>query len=80
MSITLSSEEEQKVAELVANGRFQSAEDAVHSALDDLFRAEAWTVYAKERMAAGVQDFTMGRTISGEQFRQEILGRRQLRA
>lgn len=80
MSITLSSEEEQKVAELVASGRFQSMEDAVHSALDDLFRAEAYIAYAKERIAAGLEDFKAGRTISGEQFRQGILERRKLRA
>jgi hypothetical protein len=55
-------------------------EDAVHSALDDLFRAEAYILYAKERIAAGLEDFKAGRTISGEQFRQGILERRKLRA
>jgi putative addiction module CopG family antidote len=80
MSITLSSEEEQRVAELVASGRYQSMEDAVHAALNDLFRAEAWITYAKGRIAAGIADFEAGGTVSGEQFRQNILERRKLRA
>lgn len=76
MSITLSTEDEQKLEQLVASGRFESTEAALQAALDTLMANEAWLSYAKERIAAGLEDIRQGRTISGEDFRKEILARR----
>jgi Arc/MetJ-type ribon-helix-helix transcriptional regulator len=84
MIINLSPEDQQRAEALVASGRFSSIPDALHAGLEAIQLAiveeEEWKDYAKDRIAAGMDDVREGRTIPVEDFIEELRGMRQQKA
>jgi antitoxin ParD1/3/4 len=67
MSIDLSPEDQKKVADLVASGRFDSAKDALHAGLEAIEEDPEWQAYARDRIEAGLADLEAGRTRPAEE-------------
>ena len=84
MTIDLSPEDQQRAEALVASGRFSSISDALHAGLeaiqDAIMEEDEWKEYAQDRIAAGMEDVRMGRTIPVEDFLEELRGLRQQKA
>ncbi len=64
MSISLSPEDQKIVEALVASGRFNSADDALHAGLEALEEDKDWQRYASDRISVGLADIEAGRTVS----------------
>jgi len=67
MSITLSPEDQKKAEDLVASGRFSSINDALHAGLEAIEEDPEWQEYARDRIAAGLEDIKAGRTVPAEE-------------
>lgn len=67
MSITLSPEDQKKVEDLVASGRFNSISDGLHAGLEAIEEDSEWQEYARDRIAAGLEDIEAGRTVPAEE-------------
>ncbi len=67
MSITLSPEDQKKAEDLVASGRFNSISDALHAGLEAIEEDSEWQEYARDRIAAGLEDIEAGRTVPAEE-------------
>jgi antitoxin ParD1/3/4 len=80
MSIDLSPEDQKKVADLVASGRFDSAKDALHAGLEAIEEDPEWQAYARDRIEAGLADIEAGRTIPGDDFLAWLNTQRQKQA
>jgi putative addiction module CopG family antidote len=80
MPIDLSPEDQQKAEALVASGRFTSVSEALHAGLEAIQEEEEWQDYARDRIAAGLEDLEAGRTMSGDDFLAWLQTQRQKQA
>jgi putative addiction module CopG family antidote len=67
MSITLTPEDQKKAEALVASGRFSSVSEALHAGLEAIEEDAEWQDYARDRIAAGLEDIEAGRTVPLEE-------------
>ena len=68
----LSPEDQQKAEALVASGRFTSVSEALHAGLEAIHEEEEWQDYARDRIAAGLEDIRAGRTVPVEEVLEEL--------
>ena len=80
MNVSLTPELEKFVSDTVSTGRYNSASEVVRASLRRMEEEERWKMYAKAKIAKGMDDIAAGRTISSEQFVAEIKERRRKRA
>jgi putative addiction module CopG family antidote len=80
MSITLSPEDQKKAEDLVASGRFSNINDALHAGLDALDEDPDWQEYARDRIAAGLEDIKAGRTVPAEEVLAKLRSYNQKKA
>ena len=80
MNVSLTPELEQFVAETVATGRYSSASEVIRAALRILEEDERWKVYAREKVARGLEDVAAGRIVSSEQLMARLEERKRKRA
>jgi len=80
MNVSLTPELEQFVAEQVATGRYSSASEVVRAALRILEEEERWKVYAREKIARGMEDFEAGRFVTKDQLLARLAERKRKRA
>ena len=80
MTIDLSPEDQQQAEVLVASGRFSSISEALHAGLQAIHEEEEWQDYARDRIAAGLEDIEAGRTTSGDDFLSWLRTQQQKRA
>jgi putative addiction module CopG family antidote len=80
MDIHLSPEDQRRIDELVAAGRFTDVSDAVHAGIEALEEDESWRKYAQERIEHGLDDIKAGRVVSGEQVLERLHAARLKRA
>ena len=67
MTVELSPDDQKKAEALVAAGRFESISDALHAGLKAIEEDDEWQDYARDRIAAGLEDIEAGRTKSAEE-------------
>jgi len=77
MNVSLTPELEKFVDDTVATGRYSSASEVVRAGLRKLEEQERWKVYAKSKIAKGLDDIAAGRSVSEAQFLAEIKRRRR---
>ncbi len=80
MNVSLTPELEKFVSDTVSTGRYSSASEVVRASLRQMEEEERWKMYAKAKIAKGMDDIAADRTISSEQFLAEIKERRRKRA
>lgn len=80
MSIDLNPEDQQEAEALVASGRFASVAEALHAGLQAIHEEEDWQDYARDRIAAGLEDIEAGRTMSADDFLSWLRTQRQKQA
>ena len=80
MSVELNPEDLKIAEALVASGRFDSVPDAVHAGLEAIHEDEEWKDYARDRIAAGLEDIEAGRTVPMEEVLEMLRAARQQKA
>ena len=77
MSITLNSEQETIVANLIATGSFQTADEVLQVALTRLETEreshDSWSVQTRERVRAGIESLDRGEGVDGDTAVNDIL-------
>ena len=76
MAVELSPEDRKTAEAFVTDGHFRSVEDVLHAGLKRLAREEQLKALVKQKIAAGLDDIAAGRTVSREEFLNEIKERR----
>lgn len=76
MSITLTSEQEQFVQEMIATGRFQKAEEVIQAAFDLLeehsVQYQQWVNEMREKVDVGLQELNRGEGIELEDVMHQL--------
>ena len=80
MPIELSPEDRKTAETFVTDGHFRSIDDVLHAGLKRLAREEQYKALVKRKIAAGLDDIAAGRTVSREEFLNEIKERRRISA
>jgi antitoxin ParD1/3/4 len=80
MNVSLTPELEKFVANKVATGRYSSASEVVRAGLRILEEEERWLVYARDRIAQGIEELKAGKFVTKEQFLANIAERKRKRA
>jgi antitoxin ParD1/3/4 len=82
MSITLNSEQETIVANLIATGSFQTAEEVLQAALTRLETErefyQSWVVQIREQVRAGIESLDRGEGVDGATVVNDILAKLRL--
>jgi antitoxin ParD1/3/4 len=82
MSITLNSEQETIVANLIATGSFQTADEVLQAALTRLEiereSYQSWVVQTREQVRVGVESLDRGEGVDGETAVNDILAKLRL--
>jgi antitoxin ParD1/3/4 len=81
MSITLTSEQEQFVQEMIATGRFQKPEEVIQAAFDLLeehsVQYQQWVNEIREKVDVGLQELNRGEGIELEVVMHQLRGKIQ---
>jgi antitoxin ParD1/3/4 len=81
MSITLNSEQESIVANLIATGSFQTADEVLQAALRLLETErqsyQTWVAETREKVQEGIESLDRGEGIDGETVMNELLAKLQ---
>jgi antitoxin ParD1/3/4 len=81
MSITLNSEQESIVTDLIATGSFQTADEVLQAALRLLETErqsyQAWVAETREKVQEGIESLDRGEGIDGETVVNELLAKLQ---
>jgi antitoxin ParD1/3/4 len=81
MSITLTSEQEQLVQNLLATGRYQRSEEVIQTALNLLeeygVQYEQWVNETKEKVEVGLQELNRGEGIELDVVMEHLKGKVQ---
>ena len=80
MSVKLSAEDQSRAEKLVGSGRFSNINEVLHAGLEALEEDENWRQYARDRIQRGLDDIAAGRTVSGEEFLDQLRKARLPRA
>jgi antitoxin ParD1/3/4 len=79
MSITLTSEQETIVANLIATGSFQTADEVLQAALTRLEiereSYQSWIVQTREQVREGIESLDRGEGVDGETAVNDILAK-----
>ena len=79
MSITLNSEQETIVANLIATGSFQTADEVLQVALTRLETEresyQSWIVQTREQVREGIESLDRGEGVDGETAVNDILAK-----
>jgi antitoxin ParD1/3/4 len=79
MSITLNSEQETIVANLIATGSFQTADEVLQAALTRLEiereSYQSWIVQTREQVREGIESLDRGEGVDGETAVNDILAK-----
>jgi antitoxin ParD1/3/4 len=79
MSITLNSEQETIVANLIATGSFQTADEVLQVALKMLETErksyESWVIENRDRVREGIESLDRGEGIDGETVVNDLLAK-----
>ena len=79
MSITLNSEQETIVANLIATGSFQTADEVLQVALKMLETErksyESWVLENRDRVREGIESLDRGEGVDGETVVNELLAK-----
>ncbi len=79
MSITLNSEQETIVANLIATGSFQTADEVLQVALKMLETErqsyESWVVENRDRVREGIESLDRGEGVDGETVVNDLLAK-----
>jgi antitoxin ParD1/3/4 len=79
MSITLNSEQETIVANLIATGSFQTADEVLQAALTRLETEQesyqSWMVQTRDRVREGIESLDRGEGVDGETAVNDILAK-----
>jgi antitoxin ParD1/3/4 len=79
MSITLNSEQETIVANLIATGSFQTADEVLQVALTRLETEResyhSWVAQTRDRVRAGIESLDRGEGVDGEAAVNDILAK-----
>ena len=68
----LTPEQEALVKRLVFEGRFATADEAIHAGLQLLEQELAWKADARKKIQEGLDDLKAGRVVDGEKAIEEI--------
>ncbi len=83
MSITLNSEQETIVANLIATGRFQTADEVVQVASrlleTDGQSYQSWVIQTRTQAQAGIDSLERGEGVDGETAVNDLLARISIR-
>jgi antitoxin ParD1/3/4 len=81
MSVTLSTEQEKIVTDLIATGSFQTAEEVLQTALQLLARERdsyrSWVATTREQVREGIESLDRGEGVDGETVVNELLAKLQ---
>ena len=81
MSITLNTAQEKIVAELIATGSFQTADEVLQTALQLLEREResyrSWVATTREQVKEGIESLDLGEGVDGETVVNELLAKLQ---
>ena len=81
MSIILNTAQEKIVAELLATGSFQTADEVLQTALQLLEREresyQAWVATTREQVKEGIESLDRGEGVDGETVISELLAKLQ---
>jgi antitoxin ParD1/3/4 len=79
MSITLTAEQESIVADLIATGSFQTANEVLQAALTlletDRESYQAWLVQTRELVREGIESLDRGEGVDGETVVNDLLAK-----
>jgi antitoxin ParD1/3/4 len=81
MSITLTAEQESIVADLIATGSFQTANEVLQAALTlletDRESYQAWLTQTRELVGEGIESLDRGEGVDGETVVNDLLAKLQ---
>ena len=81
MTVTLSPEQERRLADVVRSGAYQSAEQVLDRALEMLLAQEEWLAANRDEISAaieaGIADAESGKLIDGDEVRSRMAARKQ---
>jgi Arc/MetJ-type ribon-helix-helix transcriptional regulator len=81
MTVTLSPEQERRLADMVRSGAYQSAEQVLDRALEMLLAQEEWLAENRDDIAAaieaGIADAESGELIDGDEVRSRMAARKR---
>jgi antitoxin ParD1/3/4 len=73
VNVRLTPQEQELVQRLVSDGRYATADAAIHAALRLLEQEEAWKEDARRKIQEGLDDLKAGRVVDGDKAMEEIL-------